>query len=91
MRTSILSLEKADELVEEVASEKVTALLKAVDLSTISGAPEWIIRLVLSDLQPLLAKPPSRWRREEIAQLQESVDTLPRRLVAAVLSDPSVI
>ena len=91
MKTSIRSRKETDEIIERIASKKLAALLQAVDFSPIAGTPEWVVRLVLPDAQPLLAKHPSLWRGEEIARLQESVDTLPLRMLSAVLSDPIVI
>ena len=78
-------------LVERIASEKVAALMKAVDFSPLYGAPECVVRLILPDAETLLAKHPCRWRREEIRQLQESVSTLPIRLLLAAHMEPPVM
>jgi len=80
-----------DLLVERIASEKVTALMKAVDFAPIYGAPRWVVCLILPETELLLAKHPSRWRPEEIHLLQESVNTLRAQVMLAVHMEPTVV
>jgi len=91
MKTSIRSRKETDEIIERIASKKLAALLQAVDFSPIAGTPEWVVSLILPDAEPLLAKHPSQWRGDEIARLQESVDTLQGRMLLAVQTEPVVI
>ena len=78
-------------LVKRIATEHLAALEKAVDFSPIMGFPESFVRLVVPAAEPLLGKHPSRWRSGDVARLQQSIDSLPVRMLAAALSDPSII
>jgi len=82
---------QTEQLVERIASERIEALEKAVDFSPIVGAPASVVRLVLPDARPLLAKHPSQWGDDEIARLQESIDKLPLRMLVVVRSEIIVI
>lgn len=90
-RQSRIRKARAERLIERLATERVEALGKAVDFSPIAGAPEWVVRLVLPDASPLLGKHPSRWRPEEVARLQESIDSLPPMFLSVLRTEFIVI
>jgi len=71
--------------------ERGEALRAAVDLSPLHGAPEWVVRLLLSDFERFIETPVSRWQASDIQQLQESVNTLPARMLLAAMMDPATI
>lgn len=75
--------EQCEQVVEQILVERSAAMEAAVDFSPLYGAPEWVVRLILPDMQLLLGKPSSRWLPSEIKQLQESVNTLAFRILLA--------
>jgi len=83
--------EQCERLVEQIMADRGKALEAAVDFSPLYGAPLWMVRLILPDMQPLLAKPASRWLAREIRQLQESVNTLPFRILLAAATEPCLV
>lgn len=89
-RRHLSSTEEAA-LVEQIAAEKLEALMKVVDFSPLYGAPRWIVDLILADARPLLGKHPRRWQPREIARLQETVNTLPIRLILAAHTEPPLV
>ncbi len=78
-------------IVEQIAIAKQEALMKAVDFSPIYGAPRWVVDLIMADMQLLLSKHPRRWQPREIAQLQETVNTLPVRLLLAAHTEAPIV
>lgn len=90
-RKSRLASSEQAVIIEPIAAETLEALMKAVDFSPLYGAPPWVVDRILADAQPLLRKHPRRWQPSEIARLQETVNTLPVRLLLAAHTDPPLV
>ena len=73
-------------LTEQIFRDRYRVLQQTIDFSLLSGAPPWAFELIQPDVMVLMEKHDSNWLPFEIKQLQEAIDTLPLRLLAAAMT-----